>query len=398
MRRIIVIGGGIIGLATARALIEKLPQLEITLLEKEAGVARHQSTHNSGVLHAGLHYAPGSQKARLARAGIQAMVAFCAEHGIAHDLCGKLVLACTEEEVVRLRALYERGQQNGLIGVQWLTPAQARELEPHTNCLTALHVPEEGIVDYGAVCDTLNRLFIMAGGTVHTHAQVVKITPAGPGWVLSTPRAEFAADVIINCAGLHADRIARLAGEDPPARILPFRGEYYSLRPERRHLVRNLVYPTPDPALPFLGVHFTRRIHGGIDAGPNAVLACAREGYARSNVNLEDLAEAITYPGLWRFLGNHATSAVDEVVRSFSKTRFAAALQRMVPELRADDLLPGPSGVRAQAVLPNGVLVHDFLWLTRKNAIHVLSAPSPAATAALAIGGAIASRAAPLLS
>jgi (S)-2-hydroxyglutarate dehydrogenase len=390
MRTVAVIGGGIVGLATARALLGQSPDTQLHLLEKESTLGAHQSTHNSGVLHAGLHYLPGSRKAAFARAGIQAMTRFCAEHGIAHEICGKLVVAVDAGEVGRLRALQERGEKNGLSGLRWLTPEEARALEPHVRCVAALHVPEEGIADYRGVCNALARQIAETGGTIHTNAEVVGLKPDGAGWRIQTRGIELQADFIITCAGLHADRLAELAGERPPCRIVPFRGEYYTLRADRQSLVRNLIYPTPDPTFPFLGVHFTRMVQGGIEAGPNAVLAFAREGYSKTMIDLHDIADALGYPGIWRFLARHPRTVTTELLRSFSKTEFVKALQRMIPELRAEDLTPGGSGVRAQAMLPNGELIHDFLWIERRNALFVLSAPSPAATASLVIGESLA--------
>lgn len=388
--KVVVIGGGLVGLATARALLDDA-QVQVTVLEKESAAGRHQSTHNSGVLHAGLHYAPGTSKALLARAGIRLLTEYCVARGIAHEICGKLVVAVTENEIPRLRALHERGTRNGLRDLRWLSAEEARELEPHARCVAALHVPEEGIVDYQGVVDALVT-DVGQRGRVDTGAAVQTIRSTPNGWLLETTRGEYAADFLINCAGLHVDRIARLAGEQPQMRIVPFRGEYYKLRAARQHLVRNLIYPVPDPTFPFLGVHFTRLIHGGIEAGPNAVLALAREGYRKTDFNPRDLTDALSFGGLWRFLLRYPRSAVLEVYRSLSKSAFVSALQRLVPELQPDDLEPGGAGVRAQALSPNGELIHDFQFLERPRAIHVLNAPSPAATACLAIGQEIAQR------
>jgi L-2-hydroxyglutarate oxidase len=294
-------------------------------------------------------------------------------------------VAADNSEVPRLRALHERGQQNGLTGLRWLTAEQAREVEPHVHCVAALHVAEEGIVDYAAVCATYAQHIRAAGGTIHTGAEVLRLQRRN-GWRISTRGTELSADYIINCAGLYADRVAELAGERPSCRIVPFRGEYYALRPRRPSLVRNLIYPTPDPTFPFLGVHFTRLVRGGIEAGPNAVLALAREGYRNTTIALGDVGEMMLYPGLWRFLLRHPRTVTTELLRSFSKAHFVAALQRLVPELRPEDLTVGGAGVRAQAMLPSGELLHDFMWIERPDALHVLSAPSPAATASLVIG------------
>jgi (S)-2-hydroxyglutarate dehydrogenase len=389
-KRIAIVGGGIVGLATAYRLTERFPQALITLLEKEDGVGRHQTGHNSGVLHCGLYYKPGSTKARLAVAGIRQMVEFCGANSVPHEVCGKLVVAADDSEVPRLRALLERGTANGLEGLRWLGREEMREIEPHVGGVAALRVPQEGIVDYPRVCEVLSAKLAAAGAKVVTGAHVHAIHRDGPGWRLETPRGDFAGDFLVNCAGLHCDRVAELAGERRDARIVPFRGEYYQIRPERQYLVRHLIYPTPDPAFPFLGVHFTRLIHGGIEAGPNAVLAFAREGYRKSDINLRDLWDALTYGGLWRFLRRYPSMAWFELRRSLSRDLFCRSLQRLVPEIRPEDLAPGGSGVRAQVIAPEGEIVQDFQLIARPNALHVLNAPSPAATASLAIGAEIA--------
>lgn len=381
-----MIGGGIVGLAAAYKLLRTHPGVRVAVLEKERGVGRHQTGNNSGVLHAGLYYKPGSLKARLAVSGIRQMTAYCQERGVPHEICGKVVVATTEPEVARLRDLYERGQQNGLTGLAWLDAAGLREIEPHAAGLAAVRVPEEGIVDYPAVCQALVRDIEAAGGQVVTGAEVRALRGNGGGWVAETGAGEFTADVIVNCAGLHCDRIAALAGERTELKIVPFRGEYYTLSPERQHLVRHLIYPVPDPAFPFLGVHYTRMIRGGVECGPNAVLAFAREGYRKSTVRVRDLADALAFPGLWRFLRRYPSMTVSELRRSFSRELFAASLQKLVPEVRTSDLRPGGAGVRAQAMLPNGDMVQDFYFISRPNALHVLNAPSPGATASLAIG------------
>jgi L-2-hydroxyglutarate oxidase len=383
---VVIVGGGIVGLATGYALLRRRPDLRLRIIEKETQVGRHQSTHNSGVLHAGLYYTPGSLKARLAVSGLRQMVAFCREHGVPHEICGKLVVAVNEEEGGRLRTLMDRGQQNGLRGLRWLTGVEARELEPHVQCVAAVHVPEEGITDYGAVCLALAAWLRDHNAEISLGAPVTGMRRRGSRWEVITQGVAHEAGVLVNCAGLHADTIAALAGERPSCRIVPFRGEYYRLRQDRESLVRNLIYPVPDPAFPFLGVHFTRRIGGGIEAGPNAVLALAREGYAWSTLNPRELGQALLYPGLWRFLGRYPRTSWGELRRSLSRGRFCASLQRLVPDLLEADLAPGGAGVRAQAMRPNGELVQDFLLVTRPGAIHVLNAPSPAATASLAIG------------
>ena len=389
-KQIVIIGGGIVGLATAHELLRRKPGTAVTVLEKEPRVGQHQSSHNSGVLHAGLYYKPGSQKARLAVSGLRRMVEFCQQHSIAHDICGKVVVAVDETELARLQNLLERGQQNGLEGLQWLKPEQIREIEPHAAGIAAIRVPQEGLVDYPRVCAVLQEEITKSGGRVVTGAKVTRISPENTGWRIESAAGDFAADFLVNCAGLHCDRVSALAGERREARIVPFRGEYYQIKKERQFLVRNLIYPVPDPKFPFLGVHFTRLIHGGIEAGPNAVLAFAREGYRKTDLNVADLWDALAFSGLWRFLGKHKRMSWEELKRSLSRRLFCQSLQRLVPEIRAEDLEPGGAGVRAQAMSPAGELIQDFHLVRRQNALHVLNAPSPAATASLAIGETIA--------
>jgi L-2-hydroxyglutarate oxidase len=384
--RITIIGGGIVGLATAHKACRAFPSARISVLEKEPGLGRHQTTHNSGVLHCGLYYKPGSAKARLAVSGIQQMVDFCRDNNVPHEICGKLVVAADDSEVPRLQALYERGQQNGLKGLQMLSREQMREIEPHVGGVAGLRVPQEGIVDYAAVCEALVKGIRERDGQVITNARVSQIRSNGSGWVLGTTAGEFQADYFVNCGGLHCDRLSQLAGLNREVRIVPFRGEYYKIKKERQDLVRHLIYPVPDPEFPFLGVHFTRLIHGGVEAGPNAVLAFAREGYRKSDINLGDLFDALSFPGLWRFLAKHRRMSWAEMKRSFSQRLFCESLQRLVPEIRLADLETGGSGVRAQAMSPDGQLVQDFCFVNQPNALHVLNAPSPAATASLAIG------------
>ncbi len=389
-KRISIIGGGLVGLATARKLAAQLPSARITVLEKEATVCAHQSGNNSGVLHAGLYYKPGSLKARLAVSGIREMVAFCREHSVPHEICGKLVVAADESEVPRLKNLHERGAQNGLEGMRYLDARGMREIEPNVGGIAALHVPQEGIVDYHKVAEAMQKGIEAGGGSVALGARVTSLQLQNGEWRIGTPRQDFTADFIINCAGLHCDRVSELAGEKREVRIIPFRGEYYKIRPERQSLVKNLIYPVPDPQFPFLGVHFTRLIYGGIEAGPNAVLAFAREGYRKSIINPADLWDSLTFSGLWKFLAKHKRMSWEEVKRSFSRRLFCQSLQRLVPDIQPDDLAPGGAGVRAQAMSPDGELVQDFCLLHRTKALHVLNAPSPGATASLAIGGEIA--------
>ncbi|MEP7355088.1 MAG: L-2-hydroxyglutarate oxidase [Acidobacteriota bacterium] len=389
-QRIAIVGGGIVGLATAYRLQQVLPAVHVTILEKESFVGQHQSGHNSGVLHCGLYYRPGSHRARLAVTGIQQMVEFCCEHSIAHEICGKLVVAASQNEVDRLHSLLDRGTQNGLAGLRLLGPEALREIEPHASGVAAIAVPQEGIADYPRVCTSLQRLVTQQSGEVVTGAEVRAIRRTGTQWQILHAQGELAADFVITCAGLHSDRVAALTGRTPAARIIPFRGEYYFLKPERQHLVRNLIYPVPDPRFPFLGVHFTRRITGGIEAGPNAVLAFAREGYSKSNFNLRDMTDSFSYPGLWRFLRRYGDTCWEEARRSFSRALFCASLQRLVPEIQEDDLAPGGTGVRAQAMSPDGTLIDDFHFVEGPGELHVVNAPSPAATASLAIGEEIA--------
>lgn len=364
-----------------------LPDARLTVLEKEQGVGRHQSGNNSGVLHAGLYYKPGSAKARLAVRGIRQMVAFCQENSIAHEVCGKLVVASNEEELPRLRDLFERGRQNGLDGLEMLGPEQMKEIEPHAAGVAAVRVPQEGIADYPAVCATLARKI---NGRVVTGARVSALRKTSDGWLAHTTAGDFESILLVNCAGLYCDRVAEMAGVHRDMRIVPFRGEYYRIKPERQYLVRNLIYPVPDPKFPFLGVHFTRLIHGGVEAGPNAVLALAREGYSKWNISLRDTMDVVSYSGFWRFLGRHARMCFNEVRRSFSKELFCASLRKLVPEITVSDLETGGAGVRAQALDPQGGMVQDFHIIRQPGAVHVLNAPSPAATASLAIGEEIA--------
>jgi (S)-2-hydroxyglutarate dehydrogenase len=388
-KKVAVIGGGIVGLATACQLIRRFPSAQVILLEKEAGPGRHQTGHNSGVLHCGLYYKPGSTKARLAVQGIRRMVAFCAEHNVPYDLCGKVVVATEPEEIPRLHTLFERGTANGLEGLKLLGPEEIREIEPHAAGLMGIRVPQEGIVDYRAVTEAMVRLIRNQGGEIHFSSEVTKLQN-GSGWRIQSTGGEYEADFLINCAGLHCDRVSRMAGNNDPTKIVPFRGEYYKLKKESQYLVRNLIYPVPDPKFPFLGVHFTRLIHGGIEAGPNAVLAFAREGYSKTKFSARDFIGTLAYPGFWRFFRKYPRVCFDELRRSFSKELFCKSLQTLVPEIRPEDLGPGGAGVRAQAIAPNGEMVQDFQFVKSDRALHVLNAPSPGATASLAIGEEIA--------
>ncbi|HEU6448111.1 MAG TPA: L-2-hydroxyglutarate oxidase [Verrucomicrobiae bacterium] len=389
---VIIVGGGIVGLATAYRLFETRPSLKILLLEKESKLARHQTGNNSGVLHSGLYYKPGSEKAKLSVSGLQQMVVFCREHGVAHEQCGKIVVATDETELPRLENLWGRGNANGLLGLRKLNPQQIKEIEPHAAGIAAIHVPQEGIVDYPAVCEKLGELIRKSGGEIKLNARVQKIVPENGGKIVETTAGIFRGGFVVTCGGLHSDRLVKISGQKPSAKIIPFRGEYYQIKKERQSLVRNLIYPVPDPKFPFLGVHFTRLVHGGIEAGPNAVLAFAREGYKWMNFNARDFAESLSFPGLWKFLFKYPSIAGYEIWRSLSKSEFTHSLQKLVPEIQANDLETGAAGVRAQAMGWDGKLVEDFHFEEARGILHVVNAPSPAATASLAIGKKISER------
>jgi L-2-hydroxyglutarate oxidase len=386
---VIIIGGGVVGLGVALEITRRFPRLRLLVLEKEDRVARHQSGHNSGVIHSGLYYKPGSLKARLCVTGAAAMVEFCREHNLPHEVCGKVVVATEPDELPRLEELRQRGEANGLTGLRRIGPEELREIEPHAAGLQALVVPSTGITNYAAVCEKYAELITVRGGIVLTSAAATGIRREPNEITVETKRGAFSTGSLINCAGLHSDRIARMAGDEPGVMIVPFRGEYYDLIPERASLVRWLLYPVPDPRFPFLGVHFTRRITGTVDAGPNAVLALAREGYRHRDVNIRDLAGSLAFPGFWRMARQHWRNGLDEWRRSLSKPVFVRALQRLLPEVRENDLVPGGSGVRAQALKPDGSLVDDFQFVASGKVLHVLNVPSPAATASLSIGKAI---------
>jgi len=392
MSSVVVVGGGIVGLATARALQQHMPDTVVTVVEKEHHVAAHQTGRNSGVIHSGIYYAPGSQKAELVASGRRLLDDFLDQHGIAHERCGKVVVALDAEEVPRLDALEERGRGHGL-AIRRLSPGELRELEPHSRGVAALHVPETGICDYRAMCEALVGDITGAGGAVRTGVEVISIEESSIGVRLRLESGEVvSADWLTNCAGLHSDRVARLAGASTAASIMPFRGEYYELRPSASGLVRNLIYPVPDPRFPFLGVHFTRMVDGSVHAGPNAVLALAREGYDWTTVDRRDLWEVASNPGAWRLARRYWRTGAGEIHRSLSKKAFVAALQRLVPEGTAEDLVPSAAGIRAQALRRSGDLVDDFEFADGQRSVHVVNAPSPAATASLAIGDAIARR------
>lgn len=391
-RNIVIVGGGLVGLGTAYKIGKRYPDIRVTLLEKEPAVGLHQSGHNSGVLHSGLYYKPGSLKAKLAVSGIRQMVRFCQENSIRHEICGKIVVATEADEIPRLHDLFTRGQQNGLSGLRLLSPEQIREIEPNAAGLAAIAVPEEGIADYHQVAAMLQGKITSQGNKVVTSACVTALRQTPDGWIAQSTAGDFPADLLVNCAGLHSDRVSALAGNRREVRIVPFRGEYYKIRANRQHLVRHLIYPVPDPKFPFLGVHYTRMIEGGVECGPNAVLAFAREGYRKSDINVRDLFDALTFPGLWRFFQRYPRMCVDELRRSFSKALFCRSLQRLVPSIQEEDLVTGGAGVRAQAMSPNGDLVQDFHFVDTPRALHVINAPSPGATSSLAIGDEIVNR------
>lgn len=388
---IAVVGGGIVGLATARALARRGEQ--VILLEKEPEIARHQTGRNSGVVHAGLYYAPGSLKARMAVAGAASMYAYAREKGIAHDNCGKLVVACDESELPGLARLAERAAANG-VPATTLTPEQAREHEPYVRCVRALHVETTGIIDYPGVCRALADDIVAASGELRLGVAFHGAESlgagdgggaGGAGVRLATSAGDLTVDAMVACAGLYADRVAAASGVVPEARIVPFRGEYFELAPDKHYLVRGLIYPVPDPRFPFLGVHLTRMVRGGVHAGPNAVLALRREGYTWRDIDLAELGESLAWPGLWQLARRNLVPGTREVVRSLSRAQFAASLSRLVPGIEAADLHPAPAGVRAQALRRDGSMVEDFLVQTHGRQVHVLNAPSPAATAALEI-------------
>ncbi len=387
---LIVIGGGIVGLATAYQLLLLKPGLSLALLEKEAELASHQTGHNSGVLHAGLYYAAGSKKARLCREGKAALEAFAGEHGIPYERCGKLVVALSEEELPRLSAIRDRALANGVRGLEEVGPERIAELEPHAAGIRGLWSPESGIIDFKHVALAYAEEILARGGAILTEHEARAIAARDGGWIVRTGAGDLACRSLVSCAGLQSDRVAAMTGARGPERVIPFRGDYYTFKPEARRLVRGLIYPVPDPRFPFLGVHFTRTIDGEVLAGPNAVLAFAREGYRRSDFSLADLSETLAFPGFRRLARCNWRTGLAELWRDWSRTAYVAGLRRYLPEIREEDLVFGPSGVRAQSVAQDGTLVEDFSIGESPNALHVRNAPSPAATASLAIGREIA--------
>jgi L-2-hydroxyglutarate oxidase LhgO len=389
-----VVGGGIVGLATAYQFGQRFPGRRVVVLEKEPHIAQHQTGHNSGVIHSGIYYKPGSPRALNCRAGKKMMEEFCASEGISHEICGKVIVAIDERELPALERVYERGQANG-VRCEMIGPERLRELEPHAAGVRAIHVPETGIVDYRKVCSRLADRICEREGEIHTGARVVGMTTGLENVIVHSTAGDVRARFVITCAGLQCDRVTALSGQDLDAKIVPFRGEYYALKPVAHHLCRNLIYPVPDPKFPFLGVHFTRMVRGGIECGPNAVLAFAREGYRKMDIKLGDLAETLTYPGFLRMALRHWRTGCGEMWRSFSKRAFVRALQRLLPAIHENDLEAIPAGVRAQLVASDGSLVDDMVIRESGRVINIGNTPSPAATASLSIGTTIVDRIAP---
>lgn len=382
---LIFIGGGIVGTASALQLLQK-KNLRILLIEAEDSLARHQTGNNSGVIHSGLYYKPGSLKALNCTRGREMLYEFCQAHSIPFDKCGKIVVATDESEIPILRMLEERGIANGLVGIRRLTKDEIKEFEPYASGIEALYVPQTGIVDYVAVTNKYAKLIIKNGGEIKLNAKASSIKVNCNEIVVLTEDDEFKAKYLVNCAGLYSDKVAQMSGINPDVKIIPFRGEYYELKKEKQHLVKNLIYPVPDPQFPFLGVHFTRMIHGGVEAGPNAVLAFKRTGYKKTDIDISQIAEMIFYPGFWKMAKKHYRMGIREFRRSLSKKLFVKSLQKLIPDLTEDDIVPGGSGVRAQALDRDGKLLDDFRIIQTDKMIHVLNAPSPAATASLSIG------------
>lgn len=386
----IIVGGGIVGLATALKILERSPGLKVHVLEKENALAKHQTGNNSGVIHSGLYYKPGSLKARNCIRGYELLVQFCQENDVPFELCGKIVVATEESELPLLNNLFERGRQNGLEGLQMLDPEGLREYEPHVRGLAGFFVPQTGIVDYKVVAEKYGALIRQRGGEISLGQKVTAVIPERSGVTIETEQASWQSRIVINCAGLYSDKIARLVSRDIDVKIIPFRGEYYKLSADREHLVRNLIYPVPDPNFPFLGVHFTRMMRGGVEAGPNAVLAFSREGYKKSDINIGELTETLRWPGFQKVAAKYWRTGLGEMYRSFSKAAFTRALQKLIPEIRESDLVEGGAGVRAQACNRTGGLVDDFLIFEAEKVINVCNAPSPAATSSLSIGETVA--------
>ncbi|MBK5480392.1 L-2-hydroxyglutarate oxidase [Peribacillus sp. TH16] len=386
-----IVGGGIVGLSTGMALYKRYPNARVVVIEKESVVANHQTGHNSGVIHSGIYYKPGSFKARFARQGSKSMTEFCQTHGIEHDICGKVIVATKQDELPILNDLYTRGLQNEL-AIKKISVDELKEIEPHVNGLGAIRVPQAGIVNYRQVSEKIADIVKEYGGEIKLNTKVEKINEESDSVTIETNNGTLKARLVINCAGLHSDRIAAAAGYKTDMKIVPFRGEYFKLIPEKRHLVNHLIYPVPNPKFPFLGVHFTRMISGEVDAGPNAVLSFKREGYKKTDFNAKDLTEVLSYKGFWKLASKFMKEGMDEYVRSFSKKQFTKSLQELIPEIQEDDLIPAPAGVRAQALQDDGNMVDDFHIIMGKRTVHVCNAPSPAATASIEIGKEVVNR------
>lgn len=387
---VIIVGGGIVGLATAFKLLQTNPDLKVLVIEKETELAKHQTGNNSGVIHSGLYYKPGSLKAKNCIHGYKLLVDFCQQHHIPYELCGKIVVATDENQLPLLQSLYDRGAQNGLQGFKVLKAEELKEYEPHVQGLGGFYVPQTGIVDFKVVAGKYGEQIRKSGGKIVLGEKVIKVMQESKKVRVETGQSTYEGRLLINCAGLYSDKVARLTSPEINIKIIPFRGEYFKLKKEKEHLVRNLIYPVPDPNFPFLGVHFTRMMKGGVEAGPNAVLAFSREGYRKSDINLKELAETLAWPGFQKVAAKYWKTGLGEMYRSFSKTAFTKALQKLIPEIQESDLVEGGAGVRAQACDRTGGLVDDFLIVEEKHVINVCNAPSPAATSSLAIGESIA--------
>jgi L-2-hydroxyglutarate oxidase len=389
--QVIIVGGGIIGLATAYQFLQRYPDRSVLVLEKEPAVGQHQTGHNSGVLHSGIYYKPGSLKARNGRSGKEAMERFCEREEIPYDICGKVIVAVTDDEIPRLERIQDRGQQNG-VRCEIIGPERLRELEPHAAGVQAIHVPEAGIANFRRVAERLSELVSAGNGEVACGARVTGVTHKSDGVVVHSTQGDYTADFLVNCGGLHCDRVTRMTGQTPNSKVVPFRGEFYELKTDVHHLCRNLIYPVPNPDYPFLGVHFTRMIDGGVECGPNAVLAFAREGYRKTDINIVDLAESLCYRGFRKLATRYWRVGFGEMWRSFSKAAFVKALQRLMPEIQSEHLRSGRTGVRAQAISPDGSIVDDFCILEGDRVVNVENAPSPAATSSLNVGNLIVDR------
>jgi len=387
---IVIIGGGIVGLATAYQLKQAKPDLNITLVEKENTLAKHQTGNNSGVIHSGIYYKPGSLKAINCINGYHLLLDFVQKNNIAYNLCGKVIVATSKAEIPALETIYQRGLQNGLNKIRKIGLEELKSIEPHVNGLEGIQVPETGIIDYTEVCQKLGELFKAAGGEIISGSKVTTIKKTATGATIVSEKKEIETKLVVNCAGLYSDKIARMTGTDINVKIIPFRGEYYELRPEKHYLVKTLIYPVPDPNFPFLGVHFTNMVHGGVEAGPNAVFAFKREGYKMTDISVSETAEALAWPGFQKVMLKYWKTGIGEYYRSFSKAAFTKALQKLVPEIREEDLVSGGAGVRAQACDRTGGLLDDFSIFENDIAINVLNAPSPAATSSLSIGKTVA--------